>query len=437
MDRAPHTAMLLVTLLGASRVFAWGRGHALIRPWAVSRLPQWQKELVGEPALTMLCSEFMSLQDQHASGRRPDLDRYCVPPGARVSLHDVGPAHAAAPAMAWYLDQVRAHLRRGERTEAMKSLGVLCHWHEDPGSPSAHSSPVTETVLRQLIPPPDDKQNRNYLYGYGGIADRGRYTIPNEPYKPALLGASIAEAAARLYQAQRVLRYHNSQHIVPVIRDEMYGDGSGADEARAAGALYNAKHVADVIYTALCLAADRVDPGEAGTLRTQRLTEWLSDYAGGPLIPHPHYVVPFLVDQSMDAERRLHPLRFWGEGRAAEVAFGFGMGAPFALDYTFAPSGAFAEFTCRVGLHVVAGKQGHVKFRVHVNGRLAQETDFMGSREPAVLLRAALPASPVVRLRLETVPAPGSPSLHNLAVWAEPTLHREPTMPGRGLPAAE
>lgn len=426
MTHSSYLVSLLVALLGCTHVYAWGRGHGLIRPWALERLPAWQRELVGQQALKALCSDFMSLQDKHASGTRPDLDPHCRPPGARVSLHDAGPADPSASAMAWYLEQIRDRVRKGEKLEAAKFLGVLCHWHEDPGSPSAHSSPVSETILRQLIPPPADKQNYNYIFGYGGISDTGRYTLPNEPYSPKLLGASIHEAAARAYQAQRMLRYHNSRYIVPVLQDMMYGDGTKADEARAAGALYNAKHVADVMYTAMCLAADRVDPEQAAGLAAQPLTEWLSDFTGGPLIPHPYYVVPFLVNQSMDANRALHPLRFVGDGKEAEVAHGFGMGAPFSLHYTLAPGGVFAEFTVRVGLHPTAGKDGSVAFQVLVDGKVGASTSPIAAGAPPQTLRVQLPDTPVVKLSLQTVPTPGSPSLHNLTVWAEPTLHRSP-----------
>jgi len=429
MRCAPPYAVLLVLILASTHVLAWGRTHTAIRQWAVKALPDWQRELLGPEATDKLCGEFKSLQDQHAGGKSPELDKYCRPPGARVSLHDVPPPEAGLRAIQWYLWQVGANLRKGEKVEAMKFLGVLCHWNEDPGSPSAHSSPITESVLRQLVPPVREKENLNYLFGYGGIADAGAFKIPEETYRPKLLGASISEAAARIYQGQRMLRYHNSRYIIPVAQDTMYGDGRKADEARAAAALYNAKHVADILYTALCLAADRVDPSEAAALATQRLTEWLSDYTGGPLIPHPYYVVPFLVNQSMDAKRKLHPLQFSGEGKAADVAHGFGMGAPFALDYTLAPGGVFAEFTCRVGLHPTAGPSGKVSFRVEVNGQVAAKTDFIAAGAPPQALKVPLPSTEVVKLTLATEPAPGSQSLDNLTVWSEPTLHRAVNVP--------
>jgi len=413
---------------------AWGRGHVLIRQWAVEHLPEWQKKTIGKAHFTDLCTKYTHLQDQHAGGKRPDLDRYCIPPGPRLSLHDVQPIAKAAPAMQWYLYQIRECIRNDEMDDAMKFLGVLCHWNEDPGSPTAHSSPITETVLRQLIPPPKEKQNLNALFGYGGISKFGKFTIPAEEYTPRLLGASIPGAAARIVQAQRMLRYHNSQYIVPVVQDTLYGDGTKADEARSKAALYNAKHVADVIYTALCLATDRVDAKEAEVQAKQPLTEWLSDFTGGPLIPHPYYVTPFLIDQAMDAKRTLHPLAFPGDDK---VAFGLGMGAPFALDYTIAPGGVFSHFTCRVGLHPTAEEKGKVAFQVLVNGKVAAETEPIPSGAPPQTLRVELPSTPVVKLTLKTIPAPGSTPTHNLTVWGEPTLHRAKSVPAYAPPKQE
>jgi hypothetical protein len=418
---AALTAILVLSVI--TPTWGWGRGHRLIRTWAVARLPEWQQEWIGREHLRRLATDYTSLQDAHAGGNAPEYDKYCVVPGVRVSLHDVNAAGPSAEAMQWYLRQIIACLRSGETDEAMKFLGVLCHWCEDPGCPSAHSSPVSETALRQLVPPPPDKANRNYLYGYGGIADVGRYTIPDKAHRPRLLGTSVPEAAARIYQEQRLIERQAAAHIVPIVQDMMYGDGKRADAERAEAALRNARFVTDIIYTALCLAADRVDPEETARLRTQRLSDWLSDFKGG-MIPRPYYVVPYLVDQSMDADRRLHPLALPGEGDEAQVEFGFGMGTPFALEYTLAPGGVFDEFTCRAGLHPTAGPNGKVRFAVLVNGEVVHETEPVACGSPPVGLRVRLPETAVVRLALRTIPVEGSTAEHNLTVWAEPTLHR-------------
>jgi len=414
-----------VLALFGTDVFGWGRGHKLIRQWAVQKLPQWQKEFVGAEHLNDLYRKYTSLQDAHAGGHSPQYDRYCIVPGVHLSLHDVCDARSSLRAMQWYIDQIGKELKAGKGDEAMKFLGVLCHWVEDPASPTAHGSPTSDAILRQLIPPPREKENFNYILGYGGIGDVGKYTVPDEAYTPRLLGASIPEAAGRIYQAQRMLKFKVGASFVPIIQDTMYGDGTKADAERSKAALVNAKRVADIIYTVLCLAANKVDAGESEKLKTQRLTEWLSDSVDGRA-GHPYYVVPYLINQSMDAKRKLHPLAFSGDGTPVE--FGFGTGTPSNIKFSIGPGGVFSKFTCRAGLHPTAGPKGKVKFTVRVAGRAAWEkTMAVGDAPEAVSVD--LPAKELVSLTLQTAPVGGSPPLHNLVVWAEPTLHRSATAP--------
>lgn len=415
-----------LTLLGfpAQPAHAWGKGHRLIRLWAVERLPQWQKDIVGKPHLDRLCQEYTSLQDQHASGNAPELDPYCVIPGVSLSLHDVNPAEPSFQATRWFLDKIITHLEQGQPDEAMKYLGVLCHWNEDPGSPSAHSSPISEHELKLLLPPPPDKQNLNYLYGYGGISDIGDYEIPPEPYSPRLLGAAIDEAVARIWQHQRLLKRRTAARIIPLIQDTLHGDGREADKHRAQAALDNARHIADILHTIFCLAANRIEPAQAAHWQTQSLTEWDPDTTTGH-IGHPYYVTPFLVDRAMDANRRLHPLKFHTDPQPENPsATGFGMGAPYTLKFTLAPAGVFDRFTCRVGLHESAGPDGEVTFVILANGKERHRTPPLRPTSPAMDLDIPLPQDETLTLHLQTLPTNPAHSSQNLTLWTTPTLHR-------------
>ena len=231
--------LLAVMILAASpgNAFSWSKGHRLIRLWAVARLPKWQRDLLGTQALARLCKEYTSLQDRHAGGNAPELDPYCIVPGVRLSLHDVNPAEPSARATLWYLDRIREKLKAGETDEAMKFLGVLCHWNEDPGSPGAHSSPISEWQLKTLIPPPGQKQRFNYLFGAGGIMDQGDYRIPEVAYQPKLLGRTREEAALRILQHQRLLQRRAGTHIIPIVQDIMHGDGKKAVELHSVAAV--------------------------------------------------------------------------------------------------------------------------------------------------------------------------------------------------------
>ncbi len=396
--------------------FGWGQGHRKIREWAVARLPEWQRAWIGEEHLKRLCVDYKSLQDMHAGGKSPHLDPYCVVPGARLSLHDVNGPEVSARANLWYLERIADCLQRGETDEAMKFLGVLCHWNEDPGCPSAHSSPVTEAQLKILIPPPKKMARYNYLYGAGGIADVGKYEIPEKPYRPRLLGRSRDVAALRIYQHQRLLERGAAARIVPLVQDMMHGDGTRAAAMRAEAAADNARHICDVIHTALCLAKRRFDGGteEPGA---QPLEEWLPT-ATGPRAPHPYYVTGFLVNQAMDAKRRLQPLAI-AEGDGARP--GFGTGAPFRIGYTLAPN-VHRRFTAVVGLHAAAGDKGAVSFEVHANGKRIHRTKFLRASDGPVSIEADLPETPTLKLELVAVPENPADALDNLVVWGDPRL---------------
>lgn len=414
--------LLAVLILAASpgNAFSWSKGHRLIRLWAVARLPKWQRDLLGTQALARLCREYTSLQDRHAGGNAPELDPYCIVPGVRLSLHDVNPAEPSARATLWYLDRIREKLKAGETDEAMKFLGVLCHWNEDPGSPGAHSSPISEWQLKTLIPPPGQKQRFNYLFGAGGIMDQGDYRIPDVAYQPKLLGRTREEAALRILQHQRLLQRRAGTHIIPIVQDMMYGDGRKAVELHSVAALDNARHTADVIYTSLCLATGRFDKGQP-TRDRQSLADWLPEFRGG-MIPHPYYVTPYLVNQAMDAKRQLHPLALVEKG--PKIDSGFGMGTPFSLDFVLAPGKVFDRFSCRVGLHPTSGPRGAVAFVIMANGKQLVRTTVVKSGTPPISIQVDLPRADVLKLSLRTVAQDGSNSSHNLATWADPILHR-------------
>lgn len=257
----------------------------------------------------------------------------------------------------------------------------------------------------------------------GGIGDTGTYQIADVPYAPRLLGTTVAETALRMHQHQRLLERRAAAHLVPVIQDTVYGDGVQAEQHRAEAALDNAKHVADLIHTVVCLARETIEPSEAQRWQQQRLTKWLPD-ARWAMIGHPYYVTPFLTDQAMDAQRQLHPLSFPGEGRESRVEFGYGMGAPYALEFTLTPSGVFERFTCRVGLHPTAGPKSEVVFAVAINGSQVHRTAPIRSGHPPQAIDVVLPASDTLHVSLQTHPVNPDDSRQNLTVWAEPLLHR-------------
>jgi hypothetical protein len=410
------TAALLLILAMASQGLAWANGHGWIRQWAVQRLPERHASLIGEAHLHALSHDYTSLQDRHASGRRPDLDPYCRPPAGDVSLHDVNDTGATFVAVRWYLQQVRDHVQAGKHDEAMKYLGVLCHWMEDPSSPSMHASPVDEMTLRELLPPPPDMRNTNYLYGAGWIdlegndlARAGHTMIPDEPYEPRLLGTSMNEAAARITIEQREIRRRAAGRIIELIQARIDSNDDTLAKRVGAALLDSAQLTCDVIHTAACLAADET-LGEAQPLSLVGVTP----HRPAGLTAHPYYAIHYLANQAMSADRQLHSLQFAEQG--------FGVGAPVSLRFTVPTGGVYRELTTRVGLHPTAGPNGAVVFKVLIDGRAVATSTTIRSGDDPVRLSVAIPDVLVIELTLQTVAVDGSNPEHNLGVWGDPLL---------------
>lgn len=424
MKSATNPAVLpalgISLLLIAQPALAWSGGHKWIRHWAVQRLPEWQSEYFGEKNLTALAADYTSLQDFHAGRRRPDLDRYCKVPGAHVSLHDVNAPGPTLAAVQYYLERICGLLRAGKHDEAMKFAGVLCHWCEDPGSLSAHSSPVGEATLRRLIPPPAEFQGMHYLFGDGWIGLEKNVGLDDTRYTPTLLGSTIPQAASRITHLQRLLQRHAEGLLVRAILARVDGDEERFDAAVGKALSYNARFIADILFTIGCLAEKRTDPKAVEQLSRQPLTQWLPDRAEST--SRPYNRIGFLVDQSMDARRGLHRLQLPGPDGPVQVAFGLGMGAPAKLHYTLATAGVYDEFVARVGVHPKAGPKGKIVFAISANGAEVARTRPIASGQPPVHVRARLPDEPIVQLTLITIPVADSAETHNLAVWAEPTL---------------
>lgn len=417
-----HPVSLALTVSLAA--CGWGDqgGHAVIRRQALAWLPAWQVALLGE-AGPRLAADYLALQDQHASGQRPDLDPYCTVPGGPISLHDPCPPARAGAAFGSYLQRVRDAIQAGETDEAARYLGVLCHWLEDPSSPSMHATEgfIDEARLRELIPPPSEKRRWHYLYGAYGIADDVRYDLPEATHIPVLLGRTIAEASLHLQRRQRLQARLARQAIVPLVMSEMHEDGTQAARLRGELLMAAAKTSADAIFTALCLATDRLE-GDTVHLDAVPLTDFVDDYRGGRTSA-PYMWVPFLEDASFDAGRNVVPLAVPGANGPREFARGIGMGAPFALSRSFGPAGVLRRLTASVGLHPASAPDTAAVFVVRAGEQELARIGPITAGEPGRELIAELPTEgDAVTLTLATELPEGAEGAGCLAVWGEPTL---------------
>jgi len=416
-----HGVSIALTISMAAT--GWGGGHEVIRERAINCLPAWQQELIAEADET-LSHDCAALQDLHAARKREGLGPYCEPEGATVSLHDINDVADSTVAMRWYLDRIRETLEAGQMTDTVRYLGVLCHWFEDVGSMSLHCTEgfIDEPSLRELIPPPDEKRGRHYLYAASGISDTGRYDMPEtEDYTPRLLGRTVEEAALHMQRRQRLQARAARQIVVPFVMDEMYGDGS--ESARLRGQLVSnaSRTSADLIYTALCLATNRTEDNTAH-LDAIPLTDFVSDYRGGKTSA-PWRWTPFVVDAIYNQRRDVVTLEVPVEGGTQTFERGVGMGAPFALDWTFGPAGVYSRLEVTVGLHPDSKEGTSAIFAVLVNGEELAATDPIAAGDPGQTLSIPLPSEgDAIELTLRTRVPEGLSGNGCLAVWGEPRL---------------
>ncbi len=415
---------------GASSALAWGWGHKWITQWAVERLPDWQQDYFGPDELAKLSDEYRAIQDTYSGSKSAELKPYVDTPGVGARLHDV---HAIGPSVVsikWLVQQVIDRMAAGEPDEAMKYLGVLCHWHEDPGSPTAHASPISESMWRWLLPPANDQvQSQSYIYGYKNVGlDVYEMHTPDEAYTPRLLGSTLDEAAARMYQDQRLLAHFAASRILRLLVAVNDNDQATRDALMTELALYNGRHVANIIYTVGCLASGNIDAAEDQQNQSQDLAAWLpNNYVleRGALYSPPYHGVPFLVNQSYTPKRAVVPLAFIGEERVYDT--GFGVGANGVIQFTIAPGRVFDRFEAMVGLHASAGKDARVSFVVEKDGQEIARVGPMSVGDGGRAIEAVLAGDDKIDLTLRCENATGSPLSQVVGVWASPRLHRAST----------
>ena len=416
-----HSVPIALTLFMVAH--GWGGGHQVIRERAVASLPAWQHELLGESA-SALCNDYLSLQDQHAGGQRPELDAYCLPEGPGVSLHDINDVSRTTIAMRWFLQRIRDCVQAGEIDEAARYLGVLCHWFEDVGSPTMHATEgfINEPFLRELLPPSGDQQRRHYLYGAYGIADTGHYDLPpEEDYAPVLLGRTIPEAALHMQRRQKLQARGGRQAIVPLVMAMQHGYTEEAARIRGRLLAEQAETSADVVFTALSLATDRIE-GDTSHLDTVPLTDFVSDYRGGRT-SRPWLWVPFLIDACFDTHRDIVELQVLSDDGVTSFDRGVGMGTPFALRWTFGPAGVYSRFSVTVGLHPESATEAATVFRLLANGEEIPHTEPITAGEPGRALEVILPAGgDAIELTLQTQLPEDVSGEGCLAVWGAPRL---------------
>ena len=249
---------------------------------------------------------------------------------------------------------------------------------------------------------------------------------PDEPHTPQLLGVTIDEVAGRIYQHQRLLERHAQSCILPAVLAKIEGDEERFKRYIDKAAIYNGKHVADIIYTVGCLAADRFESPQVEATAVQQLADWLptnwiieqQHRIGRP----PYSGLPFLVNRSFTPDRKMVPLQLVGIDGDIEKGFGVGHGKP--VEFSIRPGRIFNRLQTTVGLHPSAGEQGRATFELVVNGETLATVGPLSGTDAGQTIDVDLPDADQLDIVLSTTKHDDAPVSHIVGVWAEPVLFR-------------
>ena len=363
-------ASLLVLCL-ARTVGGWGVGHPVITQVAFEKLPAWQQAIWAEQKAALI-KDYCLYVDRYAGGKKELRPYVCLidgrlyhymPAARNRSFVTRGAEH--------FFTKIPQALKAGRIEHAAKMMGGFVHPLEDAGShihclegPSGGST----KFLNQLLPAPVHMpltpaatMLSSPPKGFLMESKRECFEIPD--YRLRLLGRTPAEASFHLYERYRDMLENSRAQLVPYIQACQRDDVGGAFDAMRAMGTCNAKLIADMFHTVLCMSRDRFDPGDVKALRMTDVTGVRPAAAPSYLWP-PYRFTPIVPNVALDRKRNPVPLKLNepevnGEPVLRTFTKGFSMGGH--LKWTLAydlPRGVFSTFRCWWGLHPELSKEG-------------------------------------------------------------------------------
>ncbi len=419
--------LLLVGLLATDPAWGWGSPHGAITQAALSTLPGWQQELLGEE-LGLLGRRYCIIPDLVYTDR--ELAPYATMDSQPGVVYLVGLHLPAAPpenheVIHYFLGRAVDAQRAGRTTDAARYAGTLVHALEDWGCP-AHVVPGDNmfTLLQQLLPPPSSHQ---YALLHGPI-EAGTLRLDLRDRAPQLLGDSVAEAAFRLLHRANQATLTARGQVAAIIQALYAGDGEAVTAAQLRAATLDAELVADALYTLFCLATDRPDEAATAALRTFDLAAAIPLEAPQLYLPQAAFFsAPYwgFARSGVALEVGTRPvplkLRVAADGTVVErtLTAGLGTGTRSILTY-LVPPGVYTRFTALAGLHADLGRTGHVKLEVLGDGRPLAAVELTGD-QPAHAFDC--PLDQVTRVQLVAT-SRGGDGQGNHVVWGEPCLRK-------------
>lgn len=403
---------------------AWGEPHGAITQAAIAALPSAERARLGDEA-GPLGSRHCVIPDEVFKG--PEIARYAMMdsrPGVTylVGLHLPGPQPDNYDILGYFMGKAVSALQSGNVADAARYAGTLSHALEDWSCP-AHVVPGDNmfTLFQQFLLPPK-KMRHTLLHG---PIEKGKLKVSLSGYRPALLGATVDEAAFNLLHRVNAATVFARSQTVPIIQALYAGNSNAVTAAQLKAATRGATVVADALHTFLNLGAPPLDacalvplqsvdlsacwPLEATNLFFSQSTFFSRPYWG-------HAEMGGVLDGTNSVPIKL---RIEEKGRQVLKTFdtGIGVGTRCSLTY-LVPPGVYERFTVLAGLHADLGAKGGVEFTLLGDDRKLASVALTGD-QPAHRFDCDLAG--VTRLQLVTT-ARGGDAKFNYAIWAEPRL---------------
>ncbi len=307
--------------------------------------------------------------------------------------------------------------------DAARYAGTFSHALEDWGCP-AHVVPGDNmfTLFQQFLPPPPKKR---HVLLHGPI-EGGKFKVNIHGYRPALLGASVDEAAFNLLHRVNAATVFARSQTIPIIQAIYVGNSNAVVAAELKAATRDATVVADALHTFLTLAGSPADARALAPLQCVDLsTCWPLEATNLFFAQSTFFSRPYWGHAEMGGVlgggTNAVPIRLRVEENGTPVVktFGTGIGAGTRCALTYLiPAGVYERFTVVAGLHADLGTKGGVEFTLLGDDKKLASAVITGD-QPAHCFDCDLKG--VTRLQLLTT-ARGGDAKFNYAVWAEPRL---------------
>ncbi len=435
----PRSKFVRRVLIGISSLlspaaFAWGPPHEHISRVAMERLPEWQREFV-KAEIDAFCKDYCYYPDKFFT---PEAKPYVMKDPADVKAINHIPASRTQNETVFrhYFPRAMEAFAKGQTSGGMKYLGCVTHFLEDSSSPG--HLPFGETRVDPLGPP---LQQQGWLMDLLEVSDETRnewvhlridhcpFTVEElrksvGDYRPVLLGETVEELVFHLGERHQQMNLRSARQLIPMILALDRKDDPAFKAHGLTAATGGAKLVADVLYTALCIARNRFDeraPAQvnlsAFTPATWTAFNWTDRNHQGRFIRNASGA--WHAKEGEPKELGRHPLKLrLPDGTTREFKTGFGVG--HRSEYTFLlPKNVFRAFTVWAGNDAVIGSRGTNTFDILLDGKVAASTGKMrGAENPAEHFEVTLDSATNLTLRVQS----DGVATATHGVWAEPML---------------